>query len=212
MKKTFKVVMLPTEKAINDYSLVLLPKNKLQIMSPTDMIDYLDSQSDATKRQELYILSDEEIKEGDWCINIKKDKTFQYNQKIYAIIWAYEKQECEKIEATTDKSIYYKDDIAQDTKDLPQLPESFIQAYIKSYNEGKPITEVDLEMEELPSFGTIPDSYIIKTRPDNTVIVRQSKMYSRGEVVNLFNKYVEDLHNPKTSGFRGFYEWIEDNL
>jgi len=56
MKKTHKVVMLATEKASNlclaDTKLVLIKEAKYNLSN--------------IKVQHLYIISDDEIKEGDW--------------------------------------------------------------------------------------------------------------------------------------------------
>lgn len=210
MKKTFKVVMLPTEEAINDYSLVLLPNNKLQIMSPSDMIDYLDSQSNATKRQELYIISDDD-KEGDWYIDNRVidtpivSNTPMHKDKIFA---------CKKIVATTDVKIT-SDYSTSGTTFVASIPESFIQAYIKAYNEGKPITEVDLEREQLQQMDAEAKYFTqLKLRPNNTVIIHQSKMYSKEEVEKLCEKAFRAGREAQSNlnANKCPSVWIEDNL
>jgi len=50
---------------------------------------------------------------------------------------------------------------------------------------GEPITEVDLEMNEGTGVFAWANN-VIKTRPDNTVIVHQAKMYSRAEMLLAF--------------------------
>ena len=65
MKKTYKVVMLPTTEASN-----------LCIDTSCDELNYFTPEGKSTlhtKCQNLYILSDEEIKEGDWYINTLLD-------------------------------------------------------------------------------------------------------------------------------------------
>lgn len=144
-------------------------------------------------------------------------------------------ENCKKIVATTDKSIGYTDHLISPVPnfcDYPQLPESFIQAYIKAYNEGKPITEVDLEMEEYINsafeYKGKDDGLYIKTRPDNTVIVHQSKMYSREEVEELcnsahlagrnlglgqsYNYSSEDGYPNVKSRNEDFNKWKQDHL
>lgn len=193
MKKTFKVVMLTTEKAGR--------------ISLSNDGEYLYPDDRAKNNQHLYIISDDEIKEGDWYIDdtnlvrqsITSDKDYWNRRKDY-----------KKIVATTDKLIFNNQGLQQY---LPQLPESFIQAYIKAYNEDKPITEVDLLCEEV---GNKEYDGIPQTRPDNTVIVHQSKMYSRDEVEKLIHLY------HKAWKERPIYEfdedppipnkWIQDNL
>lgn len=216
MKKTFKVVMLPTEKASrlwlrgSDNKLIL--ENNLQHNSTT-----------VKGCQHLYIISDDEIKEGDWFYNPATKEVLFASKDMLS--WnsdtTQEHKGWKKIVATTDimlgresnpKSSFYLEG------GLPQLPASFIQAYIKAYNEGNPITEVDLEIELHKWVGsTYPvghrPTYQIKTRPDNTVIVHQSKMYSRDEVEKLCRLAYqqgqeEEAGNPHVSEDK----WIQDNL
>ena len=70
---------------------------------------------------------------------------------------------------------------------IPQIPESFIQTYIKAYNEGKPITEVGLEVDIVgasTSSGAIVD---IKTNKNNDVIVhlKEEKLYSKDDILTF---------------------------
>ena len=59
MKKTFKVVMLPTEKASKIY---LDPYKGRNLLVFTEIADFCNAKSDCTN-QHLYIISDDEIKE-----------------------------------------------------------------------------------------------------------------------------------------------------
>lgn len=198
--KTYKLIMHPTEKATR---LWINGKRQLnygaEAMASTNNIG-----------QHLYIISDDEIKEGDkgWLFEdgrIKSVCRFDCTNGLGGI-----RPTDKKIVATTDITL---GDIFH--PDLPQLPESFIQAYIKAYNAGKPITEVDLEV--VPGVCVGEPDFVIKTRPDNTVIVHQSKMYSRDEV----NKLLQDcaIHfgvlNPSKDDGRilnQINKWIQDNL
>lgn len=168
----YKVVMLPTEKA-----------SKICLNRSTNKLD-LDTTSiynSIQKFQHLYILSDEEIKEGDWIyyktphgtILIKQVKHLVFNKTAYRINATKEEcfapktifpldtggithhrwhicdidieiGGCKKIVATTDKSLEIAPII---NFTLPQLPASFVQVFIKAYNEGKLITEVNVEIE-----------------------------------------------------------------
>lgn len=227
MKKTFKIVMLPAKKAdVN--SLWLLNNGKISLDN-----HLLDDETFVPHH--LYILSDEEIKEGDWCFyrnhldggNIicqaykhSDDKRMLFddgthNKNIGEGITPLS-GECKKIVATTDKSL---GEPRPHSKALAYIPESFTQAYIKAYNEGKPITEVDLDME-VANCANIDvynqcdghkHTFKIKTRPDNTVIVHQSKMYTKNEVIEL----LQLMHNHYTHSFsdaKWVNEWIQDNL
>lgn len=227
MRKTHPVVMLSTEKS----KLCLNKQINHLVWSNTDY-----NLGDTFPNQHLYIISDDEIKEGDWIywsgigdqpkIAQAKGNCDFYNKSEYY----------HKIVAATDQSLIVSSEATTSPnpiKLLPQIPISFIKAYIKAYNEGKPITEVDLEMTQiLPS--NLPEDTKgrtisfkmmkqIKTRLDNTVIVHQSKMYSRDEVKNLIIKVHTDLASHSNTLFYekwasklSFYEmrdkWIEENL
>lgn len=184
----------------------------------------------------LYILSDDEIKEGDWKYCSESNTITQY--AAYTLDGEENKtltskcHYCKKIIATTDSSLV--NDKCCISKDggltimnkecsernrclLPQIPESFIQAYVKA--QGK-INEVMVEFEwiqgkQIPYSGKCPcggsNSYIgsdgscrdcggwdtvweyewsskIKTRPDNTVIIHQARTYTRAEVKSLVER------------------------
>ncbi len=167
--RTFKVVMLPTEKA----SIIsLIPHNKLETTLTGKPIS-------SGNNHHLYIISNDEIKGGDWCINRNLDTIYKIDSRDSL---SHIHLRWNKIVCSTDKSM------------TPNcwIPDSFVQAYIKAYNEGKEITEVDLEMETF--YEPIHDgmghlkNHKIKTRPDNTVIIHQSKTYTSQEVMELIKK------------------------
>jgi len=117
---------------------------------------------------ELYIISNDEIK-GGWVYNVSIDKI--QNIKIAEKEFLYldnglkvSRKYCKKIISSTDKSI---------TPDC-WIPESFVNDFIKSFNEGKPITEVDLEMlvAKAQGNGTVDTiTRLLNSRPDCSVII-----------------------------------------
>lgn len=125
MKNTVKVIMLPTEdksNLINDKAIGLqynsIPLNNTLGYNP----------------QHLYFTSDEEIKEGDWCINEK------YPNKPFKNINLEKGQGVIKIIATTNTKLVLSDKFT--TYDiLPQIPQSFVEKYAKQGG----IDEVELE-------------------------------------------------------------------
>jgi len=218
MKKTVKVVMLPTEKAPDKDDIILIDfkdnTNPLLAYASEHAKDISIETQGNINHQHLYLISDDEIKEGDWVIEnsniivkvvslfednclVKNNTAYNTNLKL-----------CKKIVATTDNSINVNYPIAE-------IPESFIQAYIESYNNGKPITEVDLEYK-LDNYNLKGNKRIItpKTRPDNTVIVHQSKMYSKKEVEKLCEKAFRAGREAQSNlnANRCPSAWIEDNL
>lgn len=216
MKKTFKVVMLPiTEKA---ESVILKINNRLSFNKGYFTQSYLKETGQTANH--LSIISDEQPKEGDWVYDSIKNQIVKANTNLISDLF-------KKIVATTDKLISTNMKDSNAVRDIdfdievPQLNESFIQAYIKAYNEGNPITEVDLEMEYNKLYPMVENNnIIIKTRPDNTVIVHQSKMYSTEQVINLLKKFDDEIYY-ETDG-NGYYfenlkipdlkKFIQDNL
>lgn len=224
-KQTFKVIMLPSNKKAEKGNIVLnTPNNNLYIMDSRknwgnyDTIHVKGSSfhewDKAVLPQHLCIISDEEINDGDWVL---------FNNRIIVKYTSGPIVDSKKIVATTDKSLITKiySHESQDLmkisvykdKLLPQIPESFIEAYIKAYNEGKPITEVNLEMET-ETWGIEGIFTKIKTRPDNTVIIHPSKLYTRDEVINFILKFGKD--NPLLRGCQitklESDEFIKNNL
>jgi len=242
MKKTHPVVMLPTEKAT---------KLTLQDGIGLYMGDIEEAGNSAWRNQHLYILSDETADEGDYVVvggkgvrqvvktDTKDPSKWVVTGESSAVLSFVYRGACKKIIATTDKSLgikydknpeFYGSGMFNKKLLFPQIPESFIQAYIKAYNEGKPITEVDLEMiTEYPdaesSIHSVNGKMIIKTRDDGSVIIHQSKTYSRDDVIDKLILFVEtcdveaqivhyNVLNSKTTLYEnlGFQGWIEENL
>lgn len=122
--------------------------------------------------QHLYIISDDKIKEGDWCLSklneivVFKGKNFNYK----------------KIIATTDASL-----------DLPQPSQQFIEKYIKSYNKGVILSDVFVESNESHDSLDFRDIYIpqsLKVNPkDNIITIKTVEdSYSREELETELRK------------------------
>ena len=207
MKKTVKVVMLPTEKASN----IALGLNNILIS--TILTSNIQNRNDDFINQHLYLISDDEIKEGDWFIGQISNQVYQARSNNKAN-W-----KGKKIIATTDNSINVNYPIAE-------IPESFIQAYIKAYNEGSPITEVTVEYEETTDYSKmgrdlcINRTFTPKTRAGNTVIIHQSKLYTRDDMIKAFDSgkglVFSTLHLTNSSQIDLIQsesdKWIQDNL
>ncbi len=198
--QTFKIIMLSTEKAED---CLYTSSGKLNYHRGYLTQDYIKNSLNG-KSFHLYIISDEEIKENDYCyishLNIIRQNVYG---EISSTIGtnSYLKDNCKKVIATTDKFL-----------DIPLIPYSFLPPFIKVWNENNKITEVNLEM-----CGGANDKFIqieykkIKLREDNTVIILETKKYSKEEVINLFNKMYDSIICNKTlEPF--FQEWIKENL
>lgn len=211
MKNQLKcqVVMLPTEKAEN-----CLIKNDGGLFWKYPIKDYFTQsylKSVPAKSLHLYFTSDRNMVEGDWEF---------YAGKLIRQFSGGRSVKGKRIEATTDPSLVYLAgygggetvEEAEVYEHIPQIPESFIQAYVKANGE---IKEVMIELtEDFP--GLMDPSPIIKLRPNNTVIIHQSKLYTRDEVIKLLgdcwneSSKVAQKYNMGTEGI--FIRWIEENL
>ncbi len=145
--KKCKIVMLPTEKAEN--SLLLCNNKELRYVKGYFTQEYLKSEN--RKSYHLYIISDDEIKEGDWCIK----ETSMFTEKFIIQAKGYGDINSttalwRKIIATTDNSLFVtqqNDHLGQAIIQLPQPSESFIQKYVEEHNKGNVITDVMVEYQ-----------------------------------------------------------------
>lgn len=209
--KECKVVMLPTKD-----------KSTIKKSKFTDKLDYspamilIDEHN--WQPQHLYILSDDEIKEGDWYY--KPD----LNQ-IFKAEYTPGDKNCKKIIATTDKSLKYalndKRTIWHDT-----LPEPS-QGFVKKYCEKGGIDKVMVEYEGYKVNGMIDEatSYRLKISVDNTITIKPIKnSWNREEVEALIWSYssaVLDTTDPFLDSFEEgndknadtfTKDWIKQNL
>lgn len=178
MKKPAQVVMLST----NEKASLKLGQNRLLVNNTFGYDSHFTN-------QHLYILSDEEIEEEDWCYGM--DGIFQYKGKINLPDIELPK----KIIATTDRSLGLVVDqngcpMQAYSEFLPQLSQSFIDKFVEEYNKGNVITEVMVEYEKI-LVGWEPDySFehldiegsknvymdLLKINPDNTINISNSKV------------------------------------
>ena len=203
--KGLQLVMLPTENKVNalrgfsDRSLLFRYQENYQI---------LESEGNLTCYYYLYLLSDEEIREGEIVLtdeNSIERATGLYGNFPCDLINEVGGQR--KVIASTDPSL-----------NIPQFPNAFIEEYVKRYNSNKSLeVEVDcnevvwqqssdryddndvycngekvasfdyrLQEEEMDRFtdrlGKQP-----KVNSDNTISIRfkEEKMYSRSEIEKL---------------------------
>ena len=244
--KKAKVVMLPTnEKVINtkEYQLLLSASlfwtSKIEIERYTEGWFFLNNSSapnscaitipnvELFKHQHLYIISDDEIKEGDWCYDKRPDE----NGDLVDIVYQVKNIEFElrtstekKIIATTDSSLWRPSHkYASDVILLPQPSQQFIEKFIEEYNKGNMITDVLVEYElKITHDGRINNNTKmweeLKINPkDNTITIKKVKdYYTREEVVKLLVDCCGEVScedgkllgkNPEE-----LYKWIEENL
>lgn len=168
--KRAKVVMLSTQKAENCLY-KNINTNKLNYHKGYLTQEYLKN-SINSESFNLYIISNDEIKECDWCLldhNVGESSGYSVLQCLNADIkngeYTFKDKEgdlfttgrCSKIIATTDISLTFGEELFSTIEDwenkigfkqtLPQPSYQFIEKYIESYNKGNIITDVLVEYE-----------------------------------------------------------------
>ena len=156
--------------------------------------------------QHLYFTSNDEIKDGLDVI---------YNNNIYRTVYSNTvpegeillsgfgyvmKSDCKKIEATTN-SVITSDFSTSGTTFIPSIPQSFVESYIKAYNEGNPILTVDVEID--CDHSQMPNKVIdvIQTNSANEVIIVEPKIpiyeiwQNNNKVGIFFTKQLADKVN-----------------
>lgn len=220
--------MLPTKETIAGITMYHDGNfNNCKLSTNHDKLQYHSN-------QHLYIISDDEINIGDWCVVNKSgiriyDKTQFSSQK--------------KIIATTNKSLCIeKTAMSADSFDqrvytykdyLPELPQHFIKEFINEWNKGNVIKEVVVECElretgrmKESKFNTAPDlectswsaekDMLPVINTDNTVNINIiNKFWNRDEVIEILNKLAYDLSGNGLildSNLKVNNKWIEENL
>jgi len=212
MENTIKVVMLSTEDLT---PALFLKDDDFLINNNLNMKKWWDVTS-----QHLYLISNENIKKGDWCINEK------YPDKPFKNINLEKGQGAIKIVATTDTKLKVK--CKKSTKiigqkiivSLPQIPQSFLEEYCKQGG----IDEVELEYEYvdgLYSKHKTTRPLLIKLTTNNEVIVHliEEKMYTKEEMQKCWsegrNSGITSINNDRYDEdykIIQFKDWIKENL
>ena len=205
--KRAQVIMLPTRSNLEfPYIAQNVFNKQLTIVNSTFAINC------ELQPQHLYIISDDEIKEGDHVFNIK-DNHYGGIINKYNLIDAKLLSYIKKIIATTNNSLTI-DCIINKNKvyHLPQPSQQFITKYIESYNKGEVITDVLVEYElENINIHRFEDE--LKVNPkDNTITIKKLKdSWNRNEVIELINKHTFEF-NGLNKSYSELNKWIEENL
>jgi len=184
------VVLLPTESN----SGLTLGKSKWGILIQYDTKS-VHPQNDAyTENQHLYILSDEEIKEGDYAIDLTEDLGLKNDIfKVDKATLKFANQECKKIIATTDDSLseqimYYPDGTiignVESYKILLQIPQYFIEHFINEYNKGNVLSKVLIGVEE----NVVDTKFNIHLNEQENITEWQIELNQNSEISILVDK------------------------
>ncbi len=200
--KRAKVIMLETNQQSSMFSIDNILYKYYKAQQNVENIN--------VKNQHLYIISDDEIKEGDWFIDItlnnygelyqsvgcSNNKGYENWIKSTKNIIKEPKTQCKKIIATTNTSLFPKLHIGEIVDKsypkefyniLPQPSQQFIEKYIESYNKSEIITDVLVEYEYLLDDNTVVPYWKFKVNPkNNTITIKKVKdSYTKEEVLSF---------------------------
>jgi len=219
--KRAKCILLNTkEKSIIGQEKIT---KELRFNSPRQNLDF----------KNLYIISDDEIKEGDWILSDSNVLTQSSNG-----FDAHDR--FKKIIVTTDTSLKFRCKCCNGTSiieeepcrtctsgytgNLPQPSQQFIEKYIEQYNKGNIITNVLVEYniydDQCDGFScgicncdSTTEKLINELKinqKDNTITIKKLKdSWDREEVIELLTKL---NHTLGIGSNRTFEEWLEQNL
>ncbi len=202
MYKKVNVVMLPTnEKA----TAPIFKSNNHLYIGYGEKLEYKNKDN---SYQHLYITSDEEIKDGDWCIlfdsfgHLFTDSAQQYIPSKGHVL---NNGLC-KVISSTDTIL-----------NLPQPSQEFIQQYIKNYNEGNSITNVKVEYEDywIKAEYSLDVAYRPVINSDCTINIKPIKdSWSREEVESLIREWASFTVTGRGQWWKpnDLDNWIKENL
>jgi hypothetical protein len=213
--KRAQAVMLPTTEKTD---LFIINKQLFKCHKPQqgDGVD--------TVNQNLYIISDDKIIEGDWYLVELFKITGESNglklEQCEAIddgwvnnsdvVTARHIKNCKKVIATTDRKLTddnrtYISGLMGKPNILPQPSQQFIEKYIESYNKGEVITDVLVEYERIPwnldEYGSLilEEELRLKINPDNTITIKELKeTWDRKEVEAKLFELLQDIQHDET--------------
>lgn len=211
--KNAKVGMLTTNEKAN---ITLTAEENLNLSVPM-------KKGDINVKQHLYIITDDEILPNDYYINTINNIVSQAS-KNHKNSNGIVGSKLKKIIATTDKSLQiikenYPKKSQRTIINLPQPSPEFISKYIEEYNKGNIITNVMVEYSTMNKGYTDENDYpyqeieILKTDSNNCITITKVKdSWSRGEIYNIFNEYLNYLIDPNSNKKITCKEWLDQNL
>lgn len=143
---------------------------------------------------ELYLVSDEEIKEGDWVVNTENDIPIVYKSTALSGVYNTRK----KIISTTDKSL-----------SIPPIPVSFIEWFVREQSKiGKVRVKIGEVFNSLADYATgkpkVP-SLLLNEKNEVIILPIENKTYNREEALTMLKSFAEYMESGSVTSFKGFY-------
>jgi hypothetical protein len=202
-----QVLMLPTEKALTEDSLIefgggwilgcriSIPENTVTFLNPLDKKFITIAGIERVKAYCMYFTTDEEMREDDWCLYQDEEDIFigrmgiapkeaplLINDEGTFLVCDEDRKNLKKIVATTNPDLWTVMILPSEqqyaNQYIAKIPTDFIQYYVR---EQGMITKVELEYEEGEEYlaGSSGDNEIWAKHPDKL------KLRKNGEVIWL---------------------------
>ena len=224
--KEAEVVMLATK---NHTKLYLSKYGVLsQVHKDRNPLRY---EQEGYKPQHIYILSSDEIKEGDWMLVPTVNTDYIDYSKCIPLKAKYDyanSKYTKKIIATTDESLYITTFIVKSggntgkiIKSFSKPSNSFISKYIEEYNKGNQITKVLVEYEfnQYKFMATLcttkEKEYNLKVDSNNCITIKkvEPELYTREQVENLLEDAINyGASRGRNLSYSKIIDWIKENL
>lgn len=185
-KKCLIVMLSTNEKAEN--CLVMYDTNNLILKyQPNQYYTQEYLKSIYCKSHHLYILSNDEIKEGDMVMRICDNLIHKQHSDLTVLNNLAKEGLFKKAIASTDKSL-----------NLPQPSQQFIEKYISEYNKNNKIEEIMVEYKDNMDTFKIEEGHFcieldLKVNPkDNTITIKKVKSnWNREELLVMLEEAFE---------------------
>lgn len=220
-RKRCKVVMLKAKGNSHIWNNVSWNNHKIVddmlVYNPKETRELANLKGVQIIPRHLYIVSDDEIKEGDWVYN-EKNPTYG---KVFQCVVDNETgiykgpSGFKKIIATTDKSLLRDKDKVDYFKEYVPIGDMYLPSpsadFIKKYCEAGGIDEVDVEYEYKTEVHT--GEYVLKVDSHNTIttIHPVKDNWTREEVEALIRKY-QDTFGIMGGDSSFVTSWIKENM
>lgn len=200
MWKKHKLVVLPTKD--NSKFGKIYENNTFHFY--TNENTFLDNLANC---QHLYILSNEEIKEGDWICYDSKD-IYQFeksnNSKSHDVVNTL-KEKYKKVMATTDPKLH--------KEGIPDIPIEFQQEWVKNPQE-----EIEVEYKSTLHIGEEVDDSYPKYFPLEVIKLTNNSINCRliedswDDIEDIFYSRNDfSIHETKYDIQMKFYNWLKEN-
>lgn len=220
IKEKAQVIMLPTEEVLKNglqpISVCNKPINKSSLIFPTTGAYARRLVKQGNQAYHLYIVSNEEIKKGDWYLHNQKPNGLRVsNSKAIPM-------DAKKIIATTDTSLKIGNPRCEfdDDKVLPQPSREFIEKYCRVGGINEVMVEyIHTRPGDCGCNGMVHDGchwaddiYNLKVNSHNEITIHPIKdSWNRKEVIELLNRYAV-IFKPLKRTTEEIDKWIEENL